>query len=124
MLDLRGLNCLTYTDGGTQPQWHFNGPEGAISVPVSGTLRINDDEALSQAVLRGLGVALLPTFIVGDALQSGRLQAVLSNYLPLEKRIYAVWLQGIHMTAKARAFVTFLRERFGPEPYWDRAAEA
>jgi DNA-binding transcriptional LysR family regulator len=121
--DLRGHNCLSYTNSGARGEWHFTGTKGAISVPIAGTLRVNDDEALSQAVLGGLGVALLPTFIIGDALQSGRLQAVLADYLPLEKRIYAVYLQSIHITAKVRAFVTFLRERFGPEPYWDRAAE-
>ena len=122
--DLKEHNCLHYTHFSAQGEWRFTGPDGDISVPVSGTLRINDDEALSQAVLGGLGVALLPTFIIGGDLQSGRLQAVLSDYVPLERRIYAVFLQSIHLPAKVRAFVDFLRGRFGPEPYWDRPAES
>jgi DNA-binding transcriptional LysR family regulator len=117
--DLKRHNCLHYTHFSAQGEWHFKGPEGEISVPLSGDLRINDDEALSQAVLGGLGVALLPTFIVGNELQSGRLQAVLSDYVPLERHIYAVHLQSIHLPPKVRAFIDFLRARFGPEPYWD-----
>jgi DNA-binding transcriptional LysR family regulator len=92
-------------------------------VPLSGDLRINDDEALSQAVLGGLGVALLPTFIIGRELQSGKLQAVLSDYVPLERHIYAVHLPSIHLPPKVRAFIDFLRARFEPEPYWDRLKE-
>jgi DNA-binding transcriptional LysR family regulator len=48
------------------------------------------------------------------------LQAVLSDYVPLERHIYAVHLQSIHLPPKVRAFIDFLRTRFGPEPYWDR----
>ena len=117
--DLRQHNCLHYTHFSAQGEWHFTGPHGDISVPLSGDLRINDDEAFSQAVLGGLGVALLPTFIIGEQIQSGRLQTVLSDYVPLERRIYAVYMQSIHLPAKVRAFIDFLRARFGPEPYWD-----
>lgn len=118
--DLLEHNCLHYTHFSAQGEWHFKGPHGDISVPLSGDLRINDDEALSQAVLGGLGVALLPTFIIGSDLQAGRLQAVLSDYVPLERHVYAVYLPGIHTPPKVRAFVEFLRDRFEPEPSWDR----
>lgn len=122
--DLKRHNCLHYTYFGAQNEWHFKGPGGDISVPLSGDLRINDDEALSQAVLGGLGVALLPTFIIGKELQAGRLQAVLSDYVPLDRHIYAVYLPSIHLPPKVRTFIDFLRTRFGPEPYWDRPQRA
>jgi DNA-binding transcriptional LysR family regulator len=86
---------------------------------ISGNLRLNDDEALSAAVLGGLGVALLPTFIVGRDLQARRLQAVLSDYVPSERHIHAVYLPTRHVTAKVRAFIDFMRERLTPQPYWD-----
>jgi DNA-binding transcriptional LysR family regulator len=49
---------------------------------------------------------------------------VLSDYVPLERHIYAVHLQSIHLPPKVRAFIEFLRARFGPEPYWDRPERA
>jgi DNA-binding transcriptional LysR family regulator len=81
---------------------------------------VNDDDALAAAVIQGLGLALLPTFIIGRELQSGRLQAALSQYIPVERHIYAVYLANRHVSAKVRAFIDFLLERFSPEPYWDR----
>ena len=42
------------------------------------------------------------------------------GYVPAERHIYAAWLPTRHLPSKVRAFVDFLRERFGPEPYWDR----
>ena len=118
--DLTHHNCLTYTYFNPQDAWRLSGPEGDISVPTTGNLRLNDDQALSEAVLAGLGVALLPTFIVGKDLQSGRLQSVLSDYVPLERHIYAVYLQNRHLSPKVRAFIDFLVKRYNPEPPWDR----
>jgi DNA-binding transcriptional LysR family regulator len=121
--DLARHNCLTYTHFNPQDPWRLRGPQGDISVQASGNLRLNDDEALSQAVLGGLGIALLPTFIIGGELQAGRLQSVLSDYVPLERHIFAVYLPNRHLSAKVRAFIDFLLKRFQPEPPWDRFEE-
>ena len=118
--DLENHNCLTYTYFNPQDPWRLRGPDGDISVRASGNLRVNDDDALAEAVLRGLGLALLPTFIIGKELQAGRLQSALSQYIPLERHIYAVYLANRHVTAKVRAFIDYLLKRFSPEPYWDR----
>lgn len=118
--DLEKHNCLTYTYFNPQDPWRLHGPDGDISVRASGNLRLNDDDALSEAVLGGLGIALLPTFLIGKDIQSGRLQSVLSDYVPLERHIYAVYLPNRHLSAKVRAFIDFFLERIGSEPYWDR----
>src|SRR6185312_3712774 len=72
--DLEKHNCLTYTYFNPQDPWRLRGPDGDISVKATGNMRVNDDDVLSQAVLGGLGLALLPTFIIGEELQVGRLQ--------------------------------------------------
>ena len=118
--DLLHHNCLIYTRGGEAEWWRFVGPEGEIRVPVSGNLRINDNEALWRAVLGGVGVALLPTFLIGEDLQRGTLQAALTEYTPLERSVYAIYLSNRHLSAKVRAFIDFFVDRFGPEPYWDQ----
>jgi DNA-binding transcriptional LysR family regulator len=119
--DLINHNCLIYTRGGSDGQWwRFMGPAGEISVPVSGNLRLNDNEALWRAVLGGVGVALLPTFLIGEDLQRGALQATLTDYTALERSVYAVYLPSRNLSPKVRAFIDFLIARFGPEPYWDQ----
>ncbi|MBS0591851.1 MAG: LysR family transcriptional regulator [Proteobacteria bacterium] len=118
--ELQAHNCLHRTPFGAQAEWRLHGPQGEAAVRIKGSLRIDDDDTLAQAALSGLGIALLPTFIIGGDLQAGRLQAVLGDYVPLERRVYAVHLPNRHLPAKVRAFVELLRERFGPVPYWDR----
>lgn len=116
-------NCLDYSRSGEQGLWRFNGPQGEIQVPVAGSLHVDDDEALSQAVLGGLGLSLLPTFIIGKDLQAGRLRAVLSEYIPVERDVYALYLPTRHLPVKVRAFIDFLIARIGTEPYWDRDSD-
>ena len=118
--DLAGHNCLHYTHFGNQGQWRLQGAHGPVVVPVKGSLRVNDDDFLARAVLDGLGVALLPTFIIGRELQAGQLCAVLSQFVPLERHIQAVHLPNVHLPAKVRGFIDFLQERIGGVPYWDR----
>lgn len=122
--DLAQHNCLDYIHSGDKGYWKFRGPQGEIAVPVAGSLRINDDEALSQVVLGGLGCALLPTFIVGKDIQSGKLVCELTEYIPVEQWVYAIYLPNRHLPRKVRVFIDFLLERFGEEPYWDKAESA
>jgi DNA-binding transcriptional LysR family regulator len=118
--DLARHNCLVYTHANPDSLWRLRSHEGDIAVRVSGNLRLNDDEAIWQAVLGGLGISILPTFTVGKDLQSGRLRAVLTEYTPAERNLYALYLPNRHLTAKVRVFIDFLLERFEPPPYWDR----
>jgi DNA-binding transcriptional LysR family regulator len=122
--DLTRHNCIVYTHATPDSFWRFRSPEGEIAVPVTGNLRLNDDEVIWQAVLGGVGVSLLPTFTVGRDLQAGRLQAVLADYTPADRHLYALYLPNRHLSAKVRAFIDFLVERFEPPPYWDRGWNA
>ncbi len=121
--ELAHHNCLHYTHFGSHGEWRLQGAEGQIMVRVSGSLRVNDDDVLSRAVNDGLGLALLPTFIVGDDLRTGRLHSVLSDFVPIERRIYAVHLPNVRMPRKVHGFIDFLQARIGPVPYWDLKSE-
>ncbi len=117
--DLAGHNCLLYTYLPNPGEWRFRGPEGPFTVSISGNLRVNNGDALKEAALGGLGVFLGPTFIVGEELRDGRLEAGLEEFAENEGAIYAVFPHSRHLSAKVRAFVDFLAERFAPSPYWD-----
>jgi len=117
--ELVNHNCLDYIHSGDKGYWRFKGLKGQDSIPVSGRLRINDDEALSQVVLGGFGLALLPTYIIGKDIQSKRLQTVLSEYIPIDQHVYAFFLPKRNLALKVRVLIDFLAERFGKEPYWD-----
>ena len=91
-----------------------------VSVPVAGSLQMNNSLVLREALLQGAGNMLTPTFIVGTDLQAGRLHAVLQDYKALEVSNYTVYPQQRHLSPKVRAFIDFLLERFAEPVYWDQ----
>lgn len=118
--DLAGHDCLLNSNIPGAQEWRFQNPGGKpFSVQVSGKLAINNGDALRVAALNGLGLTVLPTFIVGRDLQSGALLSLLSEYVPQELALHAVYPHPRHLSPKVRAFVDFIADRFGPRPYWD-----
>jgi hypothetical protein len=70
-----------------------------------------------------VGIAMSPTFVVGDDLRAGTLKPLFTDYEALGtfgSHINAVYLPNRYLSPKVRAFVDFFVERFGPQPYWDR----
>jgi DNA-binding transcriptional LysR family regulator len=73
----------------------------------------NNGEALREAAICGLGITLLPRFIVESALQQEVLQVVLPTYCPSKLSIDVLYPVNRHLSVKIRLLVDFLRERFG-----------
>jgi DNA-binding transcriptional LysR family regulator len=100
-------------------RWHLlNGGE-AVTVPIESHLSANNGEVLCAAAERGLGIARLPTFIMGTALKAGRLVEVLPAYRPADGVIHALYAPNRYLAAKSRVFIDFLVKRFGNMPEWD-----
>ncbi len=118
--DLALHRCLRYTNLPSGDTWTLDGPNGVESVRVNGPVCANNGEILSLSAVRGLGIALEPTFIVGPYLRDGTLRVVLPEYRPPEVAIFAVYPSRRFLTAKVRSFVDFLSDHFGDEPAWDR----
>lgn len=117
--------CLVYKLQSTTGTWHICcGESGQLQeVRVNGRLVANNAEALHAGVLGGVGIALLPIWLVGDDIQSGRLERVLptleADLTPDETAIHAIYPHKRLLSAKVRAFVDFLVEKYQPVPYWE-----
>lgn len=119
--DLRDHNVLSFSYQSSVNDWHFLSPANEnVSVAVNSSAQINNSLAIREALLGGLGIARIPTFVVGRDLQQGRLQSVLSDYKMLEVSIYLVYPQRRHLSPKVRAFVDFMSSRISDTPYWDQ----
>ena len=97
----------------------MTGADGERTYPIHCVMWSNNGEVLKTAAIASHGIALLPTFIVGDALQAGQLRTVLSAWHPTEASLCALYPRHRHLSAKVRHFVDLLVERFGGRPYWD-----
>jgi len=121
--DLAIHHCLIYSNELKPDTWVLHGPDGTESVRVNGPVCADNGDILKAAAISGLGITLLPTFIVGHDLQKDRLQQVLVDYCPAEISIYAVFPSRRYLSAKVRTFIDFLSEYFGDTPEWDQFAD-
>jgi DNA-binding transcriptional LysR family regulator len=110
--DLAEHNCLLYTYEATGTRWRLRGPDGPVSVQVSGTLHVNNGDVIRQAVLRSVGVGFLPGFIVDADIREGRIEAVLEEWSESDAAVFAVYPHRRHVAAKVRSFVDFMAARF------------
>jgi DNA-binding transcriptional LysR family regulator len=119
--DLTEHRLLHYSQLSTGNFWRLNTASGEERlVRVGGRLTINNGEALMKAAEAGLGISLIPSFMLGDALSAGRLVEVLAERPPDLLGIYALYPQGRFQQPKLRAFVDFLAEHFrgmGPDSW-------
>ena len=114
--DLAGHDCLHYLRSGETPAWQLAPLEGSgqkVTVPVSGCFAANNSEALREAALAGLGIALLPDFSAQAALRAGKLVPVLPQWQPVGsfgEQLYAIRPYSPYVPRAVQALVEFLRE--------------
>jgi DNA-binding transcriptional LysR family regulator len=128
--DLAKHNCLTFSYSAGDRTWRFARAGQDEQVRVRGNLRTNHSETLREAALAGLGLILMPTWLIGADLTAGRLKPVLMDWQANVGRqslaahqdggIYAVYLADRRASGKVHAFTEFLSKKFGSPPYWDR----
>jgi DNA-binding transcriptional LysR family regulator len=108
-LDLSQHECLVSLLHGKT--WHFYSDEGDVGLSVRPRLTVNDTIVLREAVRRGLGIAILPTFLAEEDLQNGTLTQVLRGFRPPP-----MWIKAqvpTQRTAKpsVNALLEFLKSR-------------
>ena len=102
--------CLCYANNET---WRFTGPGGAeATVKPAGALRANSGEAMLPALRAGLGITLLPDFIVGPDLAAGTVEELLTDWSPPSIALHLVTPPNPLRPARVEALIALLVERF------------
>ena len=125
--DLAARPCLTLALQPTD-KWYFRAGHDAAEVAVAGRFNSNDSEALRDAALGGLGIALLPTWLVGPDIAAGTLRTLLPGWAAditpgPERAISVVYTARRLVSPKVRVFIDALAEHIGAPPSWDAFAE-
>ena len=84
-------------------------------------LRSNNGDVLVDAAIAGAGIVLQPTFIISEALSSGKLVVVLPKLEPEALGLYAVYAHRKLLPHKVRCFIDFVEGYYGTPPYWDES---
>jgi DNA-binding transcriptional LysR family regulator len=117
--DLDGHRGIFYTNRGVA-DWRFSGPDRTTIVRGRPALRVNNGDMMRDAALAGIGIALLPIFIVGSEIRTGGLRVVDVGLQAAPEFIYVAHPEGRRSSAKLRAFTNCLRDAFGDPPYWEQ----
>ncbi|MFO1363390.1 MAG: LysR family transcriptional regulator [Burkholderiales bacterium] len=118
--DLRAHECVQFAPLAGKGVWTLRRDRRNYSVPVSGAFETDEMDVVREAVLAGLGIGILPLYMVADALRQGQLVPVLRqfHFVP-ESAIYLVYLPNRTLSSRVRALIDFLVQRFGPVPPWE-----
>ena len=119
--DLNEHKLLHYSNQSSGNVWKLTAPSGEKrQVRTAGWLTVNDGQSLLNAAISGLGIAYLPSFLYGDAIEQGHVELAIPD-LPVETQgVYAVYPPGRFTQPKVRAFIDFLVHAFaekGPDSW-------
>jgi DNA-binding transcriptional LysR family regulator len=116
--DLELHKAILYTNRGSS-DWLLQRGGRRVSPRVVHCLRVNNGLVMRDAAVEGLGIALLPVFLVHEQLDAGTL-------LPLDigctfdsAAVFMAYPSGGHVSAKVTALLSWLRRYFGNPPYWE-----
>ena len=108
--DLRNHDLLT-PEAAELPQFRLLLSRGAqrAEVPVAPKLAVADPAVVNAAVAAGLGIGLLPGFLCRQGLATGRLKAVLPDWIPPPAAgLYALYPTALLADTRVQRFVDFL----------------
>jgi DNA-binding transcriptional LysR family regulator len=100
--------------------WGFTHERGSMTVEVHSRMQSSDSRMVRDAARMGMGITILPRFLVNDDLREGTLIALLEDF-----PVTVYWLKAlvprIKMSRPAvRSLVTFLKDSMLPVPPWER----
>ncbi|WP_116368230.1 LysR family transcriptional regulator [Parahaliea mediterranea] len=108
---LRRHRCLQFTPMG-KGAWTFTNGEASVTVPLSGSVMVNDVGVIHAMLLKGEGVALLPTYLCRGKAASDAIVPVLPEWTASEDPISMVFPRQQFMPPKLRAFIDIASQEF------------
>jgi DNA-binding transcriptional LysR family regulator len=123
--DLEHHNCLVYKGIRGMRQWYFRSAKNSPFrvCQAKGSFRSNNAECLLEAAIMGEGIVLFPTWLVHQALSSGALIPILTDWEASEDldthAVHVIYPENRMRSAKVKVFLEFLFNHIGQPPYWD-----
>lgn len=114
--DLENHDCLHFSGLRWGRNWELRRGDDLRRVPIAPSFEVNDGANLCSAALCGLGITLLPTFVVGPHIRAGRLVRLLADWHIAEVPLHAVYPDNRLIAAKVKSFVNYLAAEFKRDP--------
>ena len=110
--DLRKHDCLFYSLQKAPNRWYFNSTQqGDESILVDGRFKASSPDAICDAAIQGLGIAILSEWYVRQYLENGQLKQILDDYHPTAFDIHAVYPERRFVPEKVKRMISFLKKK-------------
>jgi DNA-binding transcriptional LysR family regulator len=106
--DLKDLQCIASSSASPANQWTFDSELGRHVVQISGSIVVDDVDAMKQAVLQHLGVAILPAWNVTESIRRGEMELLLPDFALPALPLHAVYPETQWMSLRVRSFIDLL----------------
>ncbi len=112
--DVAQHDCLLFPLPGFRSRWIFKDCHGGLSeISVHGRILISSAIALQQCAIAGMGLALLPNWLIDEDLRAGTLINVFPNYnvtaTDFSTAAWIVYPSRSYVPLKVRVFIDFLK---------------
>jgi DNA-binding transcriptional LysR family regulator len=114
--DLAGHDCIAFAQGNTPAVWHFSGPDGPVSVEVTGPIRTRNSEGIHAVIMSGVGIGFAPIWHFTDEIETGRLIVLLDAFEPRAEPIHAIYPSRRFVPQKTRVMIDYLETQFAMDP--------
>lgn len=120
--DLALADCVVYAaEGVVVDEWAYKENGENRSVKVNSVFRTNDGNILIGAIKAGIGIGLIPTFMIGENFKAKKLVPVLNQVelIPYSP-VYAMYPSRQYLPLKTQIFLDYLKNYIGNPAFWDR----
>lgn len=114
--ELKQHNCLVYSRLKTVNVWYFDYQDQNFTIPVRGNFQSDNGDVILELALTGVGLAVLPIWMVDEHLKSGRLKQIMSDYVAKPLPFNAIYPQSRYIPLKVRCFVDFIKQKLSGNP--------
>lgn len=114
--ELAGHALIVFSGGSPQGTWTLASDGSQARLKLQPRLRVNNSLAVRDALLRGLGIGVLPDVLAADAVRARDLARVLPGWAPPDVPVHAVFASARYLTPKVRAFIDLAAEAFAVTP--------
>ena len=123
--DIRNHECLLFALPRLRTRWTYRDKKGELTeIPVRGRILISTGLALHECALAGMGLALLPHWVIGKDLHHGRLVDVFPEFevtpTTFNTAAWFVYPSTTRPPKKVRLFVDYLQKEIRDNPPWMR----
>ena len=108
--DLTQHSCLTLSGAREGTTWILYKEGKAQEVRLRARVAVGDPVIHHRLCLDGVGVAILPNWLVQDKAIKGKLRRVLPEWTPNPIELYALYPTRLSMTPKLNAFLKFMED--------------